>query len=273
MTDIANDWNAVAEAWDAHVDDVDQHSIAATDALVAALGVQAGDRVLELACGPGSLGPTWAHLSGPTGAVVLSDIAPDMVEVAARRNARFDTIRCEVIDASHIDHPDASFDVVAERMGLMFAPDPARVLAEVRRVLTPGGRFGALTWGAIEHNPWMTCVGMAAMVNGLVSSGPPDGPGGIFSLGDPAQLEQLATDAGFAEVAVSVIDLSFVEPDIDTHVSRVMALAGPLAPIFAGATADQDAAVRRTAADLAAPHVSDEGVALPGRALLLRAVS
>jgi len=273
MTDIANDWNAVAEAWDAHVDDVDQHSIAATDALVAALGVQAGDRVLELACGPGSLGPTWAHLSGPTGTVVLSDIAPDMVEVAARRNARFDTIRCEVIDASHIDHPDASFDAVAERMGLMFAPDPAAVLAEVHRVLSPGGRFAALTWGAMEDNPWMACVGMAAMANGLVTSGSPVGPGGLFSLADPSHLEQLATDAGFTDVAVSLIDLTFVEPDIDTHVSRVMALAGPLAPLFAGAPADQQAAVRRTAADVAAPYVSDDGVALPGRALLLRAAS
>lgn len=70
-------------------------------------------------------------------------------------------------------------------MGLMFTPQPAVALAEIRRVLRVGGRFAALTWAGIEHNPWMTCVGMAAMMNGVVAGGPPVGPGGIFSLGDP----------------------------------------------------------------------------------------
>ena len=185
IRDPADDWSAVALAWDDNIDDIESHTAVATQALVASIAVRTGDRVLELAAGPGSLGATWSQLVGPTGTVVLSDLAPGMVEVARRRNAHLSNVEVAVLDASAIDQPDGSFDVVACRMGLMFTPDPDIAFGEIERVLAPGGRFGALTWGAVEHNPWMTCVGMAAMVNGLVSGGPPVGPGGIFSLGDP----------------------------------------------------------------------------------------
>ena len=259
MTDSMNPaeaWSAVAQAWDANVDDVDQHSVEATAALVDRAAVQPGDRVLELAAGPATLGAAWSRLVGPTGTVLVSDLAPGMVDVARRRNAALDNVETMVLDASAIDRPDHSFDVVACRMGLMFTPDPSVAFSEILRVLRPSGRLGALTWSGIEHNPWMTCVGMAAMMNGVVSGGPPVGPGGIFSLGDPTELERLAKGAGFVDVAVEAIDLTFRAETIDAHFDRVSALAGPLATQLLAASPDQLAAIRRTAADLrgAVPH-------------------
>lgn len=265
----AEAWSAVAEAWDSAVDYVEEHSIPATRALVHAVAVRPGDRVLELAAGPGGLGATWAGLTGPEGRVVLSDVAPGMVEVAARRNSDLAAVEVAVIDASAIDLPTGSFDVVVCRMGLMFTPEPAVALGEVHRVLRAGGRFGALTWAGIEHNPWMTCVGMAAIANGLVSGGPPVGPGGIFSLGDAGQLEALAKGAGFVDVQVDEVDVTFRAPSIEAHVDRVSSLAGPLAAAFAAATRDELEAVRRTAAQLASDHITTDGVVLPGRALLV----
>lgn len=267
--DPAQAWSAVAEAWDANADYVDEHSVEATAALLDRAAVQRGERVLELAAGPGSLGATWSQLVGPTGAVVVSDISPVMVEVARRRSAALGNVETAVIDAAAIDRPDGSFDVVACRMGLMFTPDPAVAFAEILRVLRPGGRLGALTWGGIEHNPWMTCVGMAAMVNGLVSGGPPVGPGGIFSLGDPAELEALAKGAGFADVAVEAFAVTFRADTVNAHVERVASLAGPLASALQAAPPDQLAALRRTAAELAAPYLTDDGLEIPGRALLV----
>ncbi|MDQ3176207.1 MAG: methyltransferase domain-containing protein [Actinomycetota bacterium] len=269
ITDPAHDWSAVAAAWDANVDEVDLHSLEATAALFDRVALQPGECVLELAAGPGSIGATWSQLVGPSGTVVLSDIAPGMVETARRRNAVLDNVEVAVLDASAIDRPDGSVDVVACRMGLMFTPDPSVALAEIRRVLAPGGRVGALTWAGIEHNPWMTCVGMAAMMNGLVSGGPPVGPGSIFSLSNPAELESLVTGAGFVDVKVEEFAVAFRADDIDSHVDRVSSLAGPLAAAFEAATRDQHIAVRRTAADLAAQYVTDDGVEIPGRALLV----
>ena len=274
MTDSmapAQAWSAVADAWDTNTDYIEQHSVEATTALLDRVAVQLGERVLELAAGPGTLGATWSALVGPAGKVVVSDIAPGMVQVARRRNAALGNVETAVIDAAAIDQPDGSFDAVACRMGLMFTPDPSVALAEVFRVLRPGGRLGALTWAGMEHNPWMTCVGMAAMANGLASGGPPIGPGGIFSLGDPAGLEVLVKGAGFVEVAVEEFAIIFRADTIDAHVERVSSLAGPLATVLQAASPDRLAALRGTAADLAAPYVTDSGLAIPGRALLVSA--
>jgi SAM-dependent methyltransferase len=266
----ADDWGAVAAAWDASTQYVDSHSTAATDALVAAVHVRPGDRVLELAAGPGSLGATWSDAAGPAGRVVLSDVAPPMVEVAGRRNRHLANVETAVVDALAIGYPDASFDTVVCRMGLMFTPEPGEAFSEIHRVLAAGGRFGALTWAGMEHNPWMTCVGMAAMMNGLVAGGPPIGPGGVFSLGDPAELHALAAGAGFADVRVEAIDVAFTSASIDDHVAKVSSLAGPLAATFAAADDSKLAAVRRAVAQLAAEYTNPDGsVALPGRALLV----
>jgi ubiquinone/menaquinone biosynthesis C-methylase UbiE len=265
----AQDWSAVAAAWDAHVDDVDAPSTEATAALLDLVAIRSGDRVLELAAGPGSLGATLANLAGPGGTVVLSDIAPGMVDVAKRRNQGRPTVTVEVLDAAAIDRPAGSFDVVVSRMGLMFVPDPRVAFAEMRRVLAPGGRLGALTWGSMEHNPWMTCVGMAAMMNGLVTAGPPVGPGGIFSLANPDEVRSLAEGAGFTDVTVEELPVMFRSESIETHVSRVGSLAGPLALVFEQASPEQLAAVHRTASVLAAPYVTTQGLELPGRAVLL----
>lgn len=269
-TTAAADWSAVASAWDASTEYVDTHSRAATDALVAAVEVKPGDRVLELAAGPGSLAAIWSRLAGAAGRVVISDVAPGMVEVAARRTRDLANVETAVVDAAAIDYPEASFDVVVCRMGLMFTLEPATALGQIHRVLAVGGRFGALTWAGMEHNPWMTCVGMAAMTNGLVAGGPPFAPGGIFSLGDPVQLASLTSGAGFGDVVVEAIDVTFESESIDAHVTRVSSLAGPLAAAFAAADAAQLDAVRRTAAQLAADHTAANGaVGLPGRALLV----
>ena len=266
---VAEHWSAVADAWDHNTEYIDSHSVAATEALVDAVGVRPGDRLLELAAGPGTLGARWSELVGPTGCVVISDVAPGMVETARRRNAGLGNVDVEVLDASSIDCPDGSFDVVVSRMGLMFTPDPAVAFGETHRVLAAGGRFGGLTWAGIEHNPWMTCVGMAAMMNGLVAGAPPVGPGGIFSLGDPVLLAALARDAAFVDVVVEEIPITFHADSIDTHIERVSSLAGPLAAAFAAATPEQLAAVRETASQLAGDHITEGGVTLPGRAILV----
>lgn len=269
-TTPAEQWSAVAKAWDSNADEIDGHTVAATEALVQAVGVRNGDRLLELAAGPGALGGRWSELVGTTGQVVISDLAPGMVEAARKRNAGRENVEVALLDASFIGQPDGSFDVVVCRMGLMFTSDPAVAFGEIRRVLRAGGRFAALTWAGIEHNPWVSCVGTAAMMNGLVTGGPPVGPGGMFSLGDPALVAALAKDAGFVDVAVEEFPTTFEADSIETHVARVSALAGPLAAAFAAATPEQLAAVRHTAAQLAAAYIGTDGsVALPGRAILV----
>ena len=264
-------WNDVAAAWDESVDYVNGIAAPATDALVDSLEVTAGDRLLELAGGPGTLGERWANLVGPGGKVLVSDGSPAMVDAAARRLSPFPNVRTAHLDLTNLDRPDSSADIVVCRFGLMFVEEPARVLTEVHRVLAPGGRLGTMTWAGIELNPWVATVGMAAMANGILTGGPPVGPGELFSLSDPDRLAALAGDGGFGDVSVTEADLVFGAPDVDTHVRMVERLAAPLAVAFASATPDQVAAVHSFVSENSAPFSTGDGYEFPGKALLLTA--
>lgn len=264
-----NHWDAVAEAWARGTERSDRILAAATEAMIAALDLQVGQRLLELAAGTGSLGGRWAELVGDRGRVTVSDLAPAMVDVARQQNQGHANVEAAVLDLTAIDRPDRAFDAVGCRMGLMFAPDPGVACREALRVLVPGGRFAALTWGRPEDNPWLACLGFAAAVNGVISGGPPTEPGGVFSLSDPVVVHDVAVGAGLGEVSVAEIAMVFTAATVEEHFEHVASLAGPLSVAIAAATAEQRAALFGTAAQFAAGHTNDDGVALPGRALLL----
>jgi hypothetical protein len=75
-------WNSVAPGWEASAQFVDEQLALATEALLDAAGIGEGDAVLDLASGPGGAGLCAAGRVGPSGTVVLSDVAAEMVAVA-----------------------------------------------------------------------------------------------------------------------------------------------------------------------------------------------
>jgi hypothetical protein len=159
-------------------------------------------------------------------------------------------------------------DVVLFRMGLMLLEQPATALTEIRRLLAPRGRAGVMVWAGPEHNPWLMAAGMSAMMHGLVSGGPPTGPGGVFSLADAALLGDLLTEAGLIDVEVTPVDTPFAFADADEHFAVVSVMAPPLAEALRLASPEDYDAVRRTAAGIVASHAGDDGLVLPGRALV-----
>src|SRR3954451_25221159 len=132
-------WQSVAPGWGENADYVDARGARLTERLLELTRVGAGDRVLELACGAGGLGLAAAERAGE---VVLSDVAPAMVEIAAARARErgLDNVEALTLDLDAIAQPDASYDVVLCREGLMFAADPAGAVREIARILRPGGR-------------------------------------------------------------------------------------------------------------------------------------
>ena len=113
-------------------------------ALVAATGVRAGDRVLDVAGGTGNAAVP-AALAGAD--VIASDLTPELFpagrEFAARHGA---TVAFEEGDAEALPYADGSFDVVLSCVGVMFAPHHQASADELIRVCKPGGTIGLLSW-------------------------------------------------------------------------------------------------------------------------------
>lgn len=142
-------------------------------------GIGKGETVLDVGTGTGVLAITAARL----GAQVCGlDLTPELIE-QARDNAaiaRLPDIDWKQGDAEYLPYPDASFDVVVSQFGHMFAPRPATVVAEMRRVLKPGGRLAIATWPP-EH-----LVGRIFAFIGRHSPPPPPGVAPPAQWGDPA---------------------------------------------------------------------------------------
>jgi ubiquinone/menaquinone biosynthesis C-methylase UbiE len=265
-------WAGVADRWAEHADDVDARGEVMTERMLERTAPQPGERVLELACGPGGAGLAAAERVGPEGEVVVSDVVAEMASIAGARAAARGllNVRTATLDLEQIDEPDASYDVVLCREGLMFAVEPGRAASEIHRVLRPGGRVAITVWGRREQNPWLGFVFDAVSAQ-IGSPMPPPGLPGPFSLDDPSRLHALLTAAGLTDVVVEELATSLQIPSFEAWWARTSALAGPLATVLARLPEEATAALTDRLRTAVRPYATPTGLELPGLALLASA--
>ena len=258
-------WAAVAPAWGEHAAYLEARGETLGGRMLDLAELRPGDRVLELACGAGALGIAAAERVAPGGEVVLSDVAPAMIEIAATctKAQGLRNVGTRVLDLEAIDEPDESYDAVLCREGLMFALDPAHASAEINRVLRPGGRFVAAVWGPRERNPWLAIVLDAASAQ-LGRPVPPPGVPGPFALSDRDRLAEALTGGGFNGVSIEELPVPTQAASTDEWWERTCALAGPLTTILATLDDEERRELRRRALDSAAPYESADGLDFPG---------
>jgi len=159
--------------------------------------VRSGQRVLDVACGTGVL----ARAAAERGASVTGlDRNAGMLAVARRLAP---TVDWREGMAETIPSQDASFDAVGCQFGLMFFEDRVQALAEMLRVLKPGGRLAVAVWDSLERTP-----GYRAMVTLLQRLFGPEVAGLLrapFVLGEPKELRRLFAAAGIAQPGIQTI--------------------------------------------------------------------
>ena len=111
--------------------------------------IDPGMKVLELGCGTGSMWKNREPLIRACAGLVLSDLSEGMVATARENVGSHENVEYRIIDIQEIPYENGAFDAVIANMMLYHVPDIGKGLAEVRRVLKPGGRFYSATHG--EH--------------------------------------------------------------------------------------------------------------------------
>ncbi len=173
-----------------------------TTALLDAAQLSPGMRVLDLASGTGDPALAVATAVGPDGLVTATDLSPGMLATAEANAhaAGLTNLTFQVADAEDLPFSDAQFDVVLSRIGSMYFVDIQRALAEVRRVLKPGGRVAFSAWGPLEQSPYAATM-LTPFLTRVDVSPPPPGTPQPMRFAQPGSLATELESAGFAGVS------------------------------------------------------------------------
>jgi SAM-dependent methyltransferase len=226
--------------------------------LVAGVGVTAGARVLDIACGTGIVTRIAAQAAGPGGAVTGVDLGEPMLEVARAQQSPDNAAPIEYLQGSAdaLPAPDDSFDVATCHHGLQFFPDRVAALRDARRALKPGGKIAVGCWSGADGGP----VGFMAVGDALDKHVSEEAGAMIrspFSISID-DLANLLTEAGFSDVQTSTPTQTVTFASHAEFAPRAIA-AGPLASLFAAVDETRRDAVRAAVAEALAPYATDDG--------------
>ena len=234
--------------------------------MVDLLDAQPGDRVLEIAAGPGETGFKVLPWIQPGGELISTDGAPEMVEAARRRAAELGLtgVRFGVEDAA---------GRVLCRFGIMLVPDMEGVASEIARVLRPGGAAVLAVWASTTVNPWMTAPGKAALELGLTEPPEHDAPG-PFRLSDPERLRAVITSGGLTIEAFEDVPVHWAAESLDEWWETTRDTSRMLTLLTERLAPDEIAQLRERSERNLAEFVQEDGsVAAPGVARVVLARS
>ncbi len=194
-------WDGLAAGWDKWNSVIMDQLRPVGAAMISELDIAEDQHHLDIASGTGEPGLSVAEVA-PRGHVVLTDLAPQMLDIAARqaRQRGITNVGTRVCSADNLPFADASFDSVSVRFGYMFLPDLAGATAEFARVLRPGGRVCSSVWAKREENPWVNIALAAIATEVELPPVDPDRPN-MFRCAVPGYVSALYERAGLADVA------------------------------------------------------------------------
>lgn len=218
------------------------------ESLLQHLQIPAGSKVLDIGCGGGSQSQLLAQQLGETGQVTGIDISEPLLNIARQRQPQPGSAPLKFIraDAQNYALPQGQFDWLFSRFGVMFFEDPGAAFQNLHRALKPGGKLGFCCWPSPKLNPFFTAP-MAAILPHLPPQPEtdPDAPG-PFAFADPNRIEQILSQAGFVEIAISEqqIALQFGRDASLSELTATMARLGPAARLLKEQSEQVNAAAR-----------------------------
>lgn len=187
--------------------------------IIAEAGLRPGEDVLDTASGTGNPAVSIALAMEGRGSVTCCDFVPRMVEAARARarNLGLAVMRFLCADMLALPFPEATFDAVTCRFGIMSVGDRAAAAKEALRVLRPGGRAAYVVWGPYEENPpfWVPRRTAAAFFGEEEGPPPPR-----HSMGAPGAVAEVLEAAGFEGAEERALRYERRVEDVDGYVAN-----------------------------------------------------
>lgn len=163
--------------------------------------IQKGQHVLDVGCGTGVLTRAVADIVGQNGDVVGLDINEGMLAVAERQAPQ---LIWQSGAAETLPFEDNSFDAVVSQFALMFFEDRRTALAEMKRVLRPGGHLAVAVWDTLENTPGYAA--MVSLLQRLFGDEVANALRSPYNLGNTAALQTLFSDAGVLNAQINTVE-------------------------------------------------------------------
>jgi len=194
------------------------------------LNMKPGDMVLDVAAGTGSFGLAAARAGGE---VLATDFADGMIGRLQERirEEGLSNIRAEVMDGQNLNIEDASYDICASIVGVIFFPDINKGLSELKRILKPEGRCAVVCWDHPEHFEMMNYLKQAIHLAVPDFEMPAQTPVWARMAGED-QLKERMIESDFEKVTVSTMQGKMVLESPRDFWCDFTSSAPPLATLF-----------------------------------------
>lgn len=266
-------WNKDGAAWCRWTPTLERWYGEATRQMLDRARIQPGQRVLDIAAGAGEPTMSAAERVGPDGYVLATDISEGILAMASQlaRERGLKQVATRAMDGEHLDVPDASFDAVLCRFGLMYMPNPAQALRAWRRVLRDGGHVAVAVFSTPDRNSWGAIP--AAIIRRRAQLPPPvAGQPGPFSLGGPGVLASLFEQAGFDAADIRAVPVPHWAASAEAFVEVAREAFGGFNAMMADLPPDARASVWDEVQDSLRAFESPGGFDAPGECLVAVAV-
>jgi ubiquinone/menaquinone biosynthesis C-methylase UbiE len=235
-------WNNAAAGWQTWWETIERGAQKVSDKIVELAEVKAGDKVLDIATGIGEPAVTAARKVMPNGKVIAIDISPQMLAIAKTRAASLGLdgiMEFRESDGEKIDLPDqtAKFDAVLSRFGLMFFPNLPSALVKIRHLLITNGRLSAAVWSTPSKVPLID-LAFGTVRKQINAPPPPPGTPGPFALADAETLKQLFSQAGFNDIKVETVQITFEFDSPESYTKHIQQTATRIHEMLENQTAE-----------------------------------
>lgn len=258
------DWNRVATGWEKWDEMFDRSMAFLNHRLIADVRLRQGQQVLDLGSGTGYPALLAAQVVGPQGRVVGIDLADDMLAAARRKAGRLgrSNVEFRTGDVTTLPFPSGSFDAVTSRFCLMFLPEIPKAVAEIARVLKPGGYLAAAVWSGPDKNPYLRIP--LNVIKQLIELPPPDPQApGIFRLAKPGDLMGMVRQAGLSGLSEEEFAADVQLTSGQEYFSSLMEIAAPIQNLFAKLSPPQQAEAEKQIVQSVEQYRRGAGVSLP----------